>query len=106
MFREINAVGINMQTLCMLGPLHFGSDPVLSSTLVEGTFMHSYATLNPLVFSTDIHLPRGSDGKASVYNAGDLDSIPGSGRLPWRRERLPTPVFWLGEFNGLYGPWG
>ena len=21
---------------------------------------------------------------------------------PWRRERLPTPVFWSGEFHGLY----
>ena len=21
---------------------------------------------------------------------------------PWRRERLPTPVFWPGEFHGLY----
>ena len=27
-------------------------------------------------------LPGGSDGKASVYNAGDLGSIPGSGRFP------------------------
>ena len=27
-------------------------------------------------------LPGGSDGKASVYNAGDLDSIPWSGRSP------------------------
>ena len=26
--------------------------------------------------------PRGSDGKASVYNAGDPGSIPGSGRSP------------------------
>ena len=26
--------------------------------------------------------PSGSDGKASVYNAGDLGSIPGSGRSP------------------------
>ena len=26
-----------------------------------------------------IHFPGGSDGKASVYNAGDLSSIPGSG---------------------------
>ena len=26
--------------------------------------------------------PGGSDGKASVYNAGDLGSIPGSGRFP------------------------
>ena len=22
------------------------------------------------------------------------------------RERLPTPVFWPGEFHGLYSPWG
>ena len=26
--------------------------------------------------------PSGSDGKASVYNAGDPGSIPGSGRFP------------------------
>ena len=26
--------------------------------------------------------PGGSDGKASVYNAGDLGSIPGLGRSP------------------------
>ena len=26
--------------------------------------------------------PGGSDSKASVYNAGDLGSIPGSGRSP------------------------
>ena len=24
---------------------------------------------------------------------------------PWRRERLPTPVLWPGEFRGLYSPW-
>ena len=23
-------------------------------------------------------------------------------KIPWRRERLPTPVFWPGEFHGLY----
>ena len=28
------------------------------------------------------------------------------GKVPWRRERLPTPVFWPGEFHGLYSPWG
>ena len=26
--------------------------------------------------------PGGSDGKASAYNAGDLGSVPGSGRSP------------------------
>ena len=25
--------------------------------------------------------------------------------IPWRRERLPTPVFWPGEFHGLHSPW-
>ena len=29
-----------------------------------------------------MNFPGGSDGKASVYNAGDLGSIPGSGRSP------------------------
>ena len=30
---------------------------------------------------------------------------PWVGKIPWRRERLPTPVFWPGEFHGLYNPW-
>ena len=29
---------------------------------------------------------------------------PWVGKIPWRREGLPTPVFWPGEFHGLYGP--
>ena len=80
-----------------------------------------------------------------TFSAGDLSSIPGSGRstgegigqplkyylaflvvqlvknpaamqetwfrslvgkTSWRRERLPTPVFWPGEAHGLYSPWG
>ena len=28
------------------------------------------------------------------------------GKIPWRREWVPTPVFWPGEFNGLYSPLG
>ena len=27
------------------------------------------------------------------------------GKILWRRERLPTPVFWPGEFHGLYSSW-
>ena len=26
-------------------------------------------------------------------------------KILWRRERLPTPVFWPGEFHGLHRPW-
>ena len=35
-----------------------------------------------------------------------MGSIPGLGRFPWRTERLHTPVFWPGEFHGLYSLWG
>ena len=31
---------------------------------------------------------------------------PWVGKIPQRRERLPTPGFWPGEFHGLYSPWG
>ena len=27
-------------------------------------------------------------------------------KIPRRREKLPTSVFWPGEFHGLYSPWG
>ena len=28
------------------------------------------------------------------------------GKIPWRSDRVPTPVFWPGEFPGLCSPWG
>ena len=28
------------------------------------------------------------------------------GRHPLEEGRLPIPVFWPGEFHGLYSPWG
>ena len=39
--------------------------------------------------------PGGSDGKESDYNSGELDSIPGSVRKPWKRKWQPTPVFFM-----------
>ena len=38
-------------------------------------------------------IPGGSEGKASVYNAGDLGSILGLGRSPGEEQWQPTPVF-------------
>ena len=36
----------------------------------------------------------------------DPNLIPGLGRSPGERKgRLPTPVFWLGEFHRLYSSW-
>ena len=44
-------------------------------------------------------------------NRGDPSSIPGLGRVPWRRKWQPTPVFLPGEAHGQrslegYSPWG
>ena len=30
---------------------------------------------------------------------------PWVGKISWRRKRLPTPIFWPGEFHELYSPW-
>ena len=49
--------------------------------------------------------PCNSAGKESACNVGDLGLILWIGKIPWRRERLPTLVFWPGEFYGLYSPW-
>ena len=46
--------------------------------------------------------PDSSGGKESVCNAGDPGSIPGSGRSTGEGISYPTPVFWPGEFHGLY----
>ena len=53
--------------------------------------------------------PGGSAGKESTCNAGDLGSIPGSGRSPGKG--YGNPVFLPGEFHGQrslvgYSPWG
>ena len=38
---------------------------------------------------------------------GRPGSNPRVGKILWIRERLPkTPIFWPGEFQGLYNPWG
>ena len=49
--------------------------------------------------------PGGSASKESACDAGDLGLIPGLGRSSGEKERLPTPIFWPGEFHGLYSPW-
>ena len=52
-----------------------------------------------------LHLfPGGSAGKESSCNVGDI-WVRSLGRED-PLERLPTPVFWPGEFHGLYSPWG
>ena len=59
----------------------------------------------------NIKFPGGSDSKESVCNAGDLGFNPWFGKMPWRREWQPTPIFLPGEFHGQgslvdCSPWG
>ena len=70
-----------------------------------GSLWTDWETSLSFHFTLPLGFPCGSAGKESAHNAGDLDLIPGLGRFPWRRERLPIPVFWPGEFYGLYSPW-
>ena len=73
--------------------------------------------MNRVTFVQDVYLilnkltdfPRGSDGKASAYDAGDLGSIPGWGRSldPLEKEMTThssTPAWktpWTEEPGGL-----
>ena len=68
--------------------------------------MHVGDTLTICVYAEGITrakmlpFPGGAEGKASARNAGELGSIPGWGRFPWRRKWQPTPVFLPGESHG------
>ena len=65
-------------------------------------------TLNP---PSQRDFPGGSDGKASVYNAGDPGSIPGMGRSPGEGNGNPLQHYCLEnpmDKRSLvgYSPWG
>ena len=50
--------------------------------------------------------PCGSAGKEYICLQRWIPGFdPWVGKIPWRWERLPTPVFWPGEFYGVYSPW-
>ena len=73
----------------------------------------SYQVGTPQIFIHDLRFnkmeqifPGGSAGKESCLQWGRSGLDPWVGKIPWRRERLPTPVSWPGEFHGLYSPWG
>ena len=64
------------------------------------------------ILSGYMRFPGGSDGKESACNAGDLGSISGWGKIPWRRGWQPTSVFlpgeslWTEEPGGLHAVHG
>ena len=56
--------------------------------------LHISGTLEYLLHRIRNLSPGGSAGKESTHKAGDPSFIPGVGKIRWRRDRLPTPVFW------------
>ena len=92
------------------GTVELGGLPSMGSHRVG----HDWSDLVVVIVDSSV-------GKESPCNAGGPSLIPGSGRcpgegisyhdpwigkIPWRRERLHTSVFWPEEFHGLYSPWG
>ena len=63
---------------------------------------HKYQMKVALLYLTGF--PGGSDDKESACSVGDLGWRPGFdpcvGKIPWRREQLPTLVYLSGEFHG------
>ena len=47
-----------------------------------------------------VGFPASSAGKETTCNVMRLEFDPWVGKIPWKRERVPTPVFLPGEFHG------
>ena len=58
------------------------------------------------LFSSKSSRPRWLSWQRIRLQSGRPKFIPWVGKIPWRGERLPTPVFWPGEFHGVYSLWG
>ena len=77
----------------------------MTCVLIAASFLQAYlilprshadiqdSDLEVNVYMKHGNLPQGSVGEDSTCNAGDLSLIPGVVKTPWRRDRLPTPVF-------------
>jgi len=72
--------------------------PVGLQSTASQIVIHDWVTNTTTIYYADFLVLVESCGRSG------LD--PWVERCPWRREWLPTPVFWPGEFHGLYSPWG
>ena len=61
---------------------------------------HSIQSLGPPIYKVSGGLPSASEGKEPACNAGDLGSIPGSGRSPGEGNSNPLQYFCLEKIYG------
>ena len=75
--------------------IHLGSPKVIvtKGERGEGQIRGLELMLQTTIYKMDF--PGGSDGKASVYNAGDPGSIPGLGRSPGEGNGSPLQYYCL-----------
>ena len=71
-------------------------DPI-SPTLQAGSLLLSYQGFQAFIVAQLVKNPL-------QYGRPGFDSCVG--KTPWRKEWLPTPVFWPGELHGLHSSWG
>ena len=88
----------------MLPKAHLTSTSRMSDSRWMTTPSWLSKSLRPFLYSSSVyscHLPRWQSGEESVCarDTGDMDSIPGLGRIPWSRKWQPIPVFLPGKFH-------
>ena len=81
-----------------------GLSRVFSNTTVQ---KHQFiGTQLSLESNSQPYMTTGKTIALTICSAEGPQLDPWVGKIPWRRERLPTPEFWPGEFHGLYSPRG
>ena len=97
----------------MQNSVDFNHFPTVSSRIFSTCKLFYYqfsikSTSNLLELCKINCFPGGSDGKASVYDAGDLGSIPGLGRFSGEGNGNPLQYSYLENpmDGGAWSPWG
>ena len=95
-----------MLTIWSLVPLPF-LNPACTSESSQFTYCWSLAwrilSMTLLAYSSALLV---AQLVKNCLQCGRPGFDPWVGKIHWRRERLPTPVFRSREFHGLYSPWG
>ena len=79
--------------------------PVMEEWKTQGSTIRQPTVINKGLLFLTWGFPRSSQLVKNPPECGRPGFNPWVGKIPWRRERLLTPVFWPGEFHGLYSPW-
>ena len=82
-----------------------GKDYPLQYTGLENSMDYIEDLLEKAAHSSILGLPLWLSWWRIRLQCGRPGFDPWVGKIPWRWERLPTPVYRPGEFHGLYSTW-